>query len=78
MTHTLEFTVGGEQTIHCTGCEQRIARALRRLHGIQEVQASARTQRILVRVEPSQINPGQVQAKLEQLGYEVTPEGGSS
>lgn len=44
MPRTVEFTVTGAQRIHCAGCEERIRRALRRLPGIQEVQASADTQ----------------------------------
>lgn len=76
MTQTLHFTVTGEQTIHCTGCEQRIGNALRRLPGIRDVHASAKTQDVVVRVDPAQVSPEQVRARLEQLGYQVTPQGG--
>jgi len=75
MTQTLNFTVTGEQTIHCAGCEQRIDNALRRLPGVQEVEASAQTQHVRVRFDPAQINPDQVQSRLAQLGYEATPQG---
>ncbi len=41
MTRTLEFLVTGEAKIHCSGCEQCIGDALRRLPGVGEARASA-------------------------------------
>lgn len=78
MLHTIDFKVTGQQTIHCAGCEQRISRALRSIPGVQDVQASNQTQQVLVGIDPALVGPVQVQAKLEQLGYEVTSEGGTS
>jgi copper chaperone CopZ len=57
--------------MYCAGCEQRLSNALRRLPGVQEVQASATTQRVQVTVDPSQVGAEQVRAKLEQLGYQA-------
>ena len=71
MGRTVNFTVTGEEKIHCAGCEQRIAHALRRLPGIQDVQASAQSQRVVVKLDPTQISPEQVQTKLKHLGYQV-------
>jgi copper chaperone CopZ len=65
------YTVTGKQRIHCAGCEERIANALRRLPGIRDVQASHETQRVAVRFDPAHITLGQVQARLEVLGYRV-------
>ena len=76
MTQTLNFTVVGDQKLHCQSCEQRVATALRRLSGVQTVEASATTQQVIVRCDPQQVQAAQVQAKLEQLGYEVA--GGSA
>lgn len=73
MARTIDFRVTGEQTIHCAGCEQRIGNALRRLPGIHNVQASARTQVVQVTIDPAQVDPEQIRAKLALLGYEVTP-----
>ena len=73
MRRTIDFTVTGEQTIHCASCEQRIGNALRRLPGIQNVQASARTQAVQVTIDPTQVGSEQIRAKLEQLGYDVLP-----
>jgi copper chaperone CopZ len=71
MGHTVNFTVTGEEKIHCAGCEQRIVTALRSLPGIQDVQASAESQRVVVKLDPAQISPEQVRAKLKHLGYQV-------
>ncbi len=72
MTQTLTFTVIGDQKLHCHGCAQRVATALRRLSGVQHVQASAATQQVVVRCDPNQVRAARVRAKLEQLGYELT------
>jgi copper chaperone CopZ len=61
----------GEEKVHCAGREQRVGNALRRLPGVQEVQASATTQHVLVTADPSPLGAEQVRAKLEQLGYQV-------
>ena len=74
MVRVVDFTVTGEEKIHCAGCETRIAAALQRVRGVREVQASAETQRVKVTIEPSQVRPEQVREKLEQLGYQVRPE----
>ena len=71
MASTLEFTVTGEQKIHCAGCEERIGTALRRLPGIKDVQACHQDQRVVVTFDPTQIMPDKVRATLEQLGYRV-------
>ena len=74
MTQTVTYKVVGEQTIHCAGCEQRIDTALRRLRGVEHVKASSRTQQVEVSIDPATLNPEQVRAKLEQIGYQVMPE----
>ncbi len=74
MTQTLDFTVTGEQTIHCNACEERITKALHRVPGIQEVQASSQTQHVVVTINPERANAEQVRAKLEQMGYQVAPQ----
>lgn len=78
MSHTLRFTVTGDDRIHCAWCEQRIANAVRRFPGVTQVQASAETQQVLVTIDPAQVGPDQVQARIEQLGYQVTPQGGTA
>lgn len=73
-TNTMNFTVTGEQEIHCEGCEQRISRALKRLDGVMTVNASAQSQRIVIKTNPTQIDPDQLRERLDLLGYEVTNE----
>lgn len=77
MLQILHYAIVGEQTIHCAACEQRIGNALRRLPGVHNVQASARTQQVQVTIDPAQLSPEQVQTRLEQNGYQVTPEPGA-
>ncbi|WP_227378027.1 heavy-metal-associated domain-containing protein [Haladaptatus halobius] len=71
-TNTLNYTVTGDQEIHCEGCEQRISRALERLDGVETVEASAQTQRIAVETHPAQIDHEQLRERFDLLGYEVT------
>jgi copper chaperone len=76
MTRTAEFTVTGEQKIHCEGCEQRIDRSLRRLPGVEKVEASAESQRVVVEADPDRIGEDELRERLDLLGYEVTGGGG--
>lgn len=76
MTNTIGFKVVGGDRIHCAGCEQRIANALRRLPGVHHVQASAQSQQVAVTFDPVEVNPERVRARIEELGYEVVAQGG--
>lgn len=70
-TTVVQFEVVGEEKIHCAGCETRIASALRRLPGVEEVQASAETQRVNVTIDSARTSEDEVRARLAQLGYQV-------
>jgi copper chaperone len=70
-TNTMQFTVTGDQDIHCEGCEQRISHALERLDGVKTVAASAQTQHISVEIDPTQTGPDQLRERLDLLGYDV-------
>ncbi len=74
MKKNLDFTVVGETKINCAGCEERIGNALKRLPGVEQVQASSQTQQVKVGFDSTQTTPDQVRAKLEQLGYALKPE----
>jgi copper chaperone len=78
VANAIEFTVTGEQEIHCEGCEQRIGRALRRLPGVLGVEASAQSQRIVVEMDPELVGLEEVRERLDLLGYEVKDEGGAA
>jgi heavy metal translocating P-type ATPase len=73
MTQTIDFQITGEeQQLYCAACEQRVGKALRRISGVAEVEASAQTQQVRVALDPEQIGPHLVQAQLEKMGYAVT------
>lgn len=72
MTTHIEFQVIGDEKIHCAGCETRIGFALRRLPGVRDVRASTQTQRVAVTIDPEEVRPEQVRARLQELGYQVT------
>ena len=74
MTKTMNFSVTGDQQIHCEGCEQRIGRALERLDGVQTVEANAQNQRIVIETDTAQTGPDQLRERLDLLGYDVTDE----
>ncbi len=70
-TRAVKFQVIGEGKIHCEGCESRIASALRRMPGVEEVQASATTQQVNVRLDPARTSDDEVRAKLAELGHQT-------
>lgn len=69
-----DFVVHGEQTIHCEGCEQRIARALQRVPGVREVRADHRTQEVRVSTD-DKLSGDELTERLGRIGYEVRPKG---
>lgn len=77
MTRSVKFVVSGEDKLHCASCEQRVERALRRLPGIRDVKASVETEQVVATIDVGQIRPEQVRAKLQELGYDVTAQGGA-
>ena len=70
-TTVVQLEVIGEEKIHCEGCEARIANALRRLPGVEEVQASAETQRVKVTIDSVKVSADEVRARLAQIGYQT-------
>lgn len=71
MRSKVQFEVTGAPRIHCAACESRIGHALRRLPGVEDVQASAATQRVAVTIDPARVSADELRARLEQLGYQV-------
>lgn len=71
MADMIEYTVVGEDKLHCEGCEQRVGRALKRLDGVREVEASYRSQRIEVEYDPGQVGDEEIRERLDLLGYKV-------
>jgi copper chaperone CopZ len=75
MTLTVQFTVTGGDPIHCAGCEQRITTMLRRLPGVEQVDASHETQQVVVTFDPGQVKPDAIRAKLAQGGFQTASQG---
>ncbi|HDZ58170.1 MAG TPA: copper chaperone [Pseudomonas xinjiangensis] len=72
MLESINYTVTGEEKMHCAGCESRVKNALQRLEGMHHVVASAEGQTIRVSIDSSKLSPEQVEARLAQIGYEVS------
>ena len=71
MVVKVDFTVVGEEKMHCGGCETRVRFALSHMPGVQDVRADSKTQRIAVVINPSQVTPKDVQARLKVAGFET-------
>lgn len=69
MLKSVAFRVIGDQRLHCVSCEQRVARVLESLTGIQQVSADASSQRIEVLFDPSKLDATAIAERLGQLGY---------
>lgn len=64
----LELRVNG---MTCTGCEQRIQRALAQVDGVVRSVADHRAARVKVVFDPARTSLQTVQARIKQAGYEV-------
>ena len=69
-TRTLK--VVGQQQMHCGGCENTVQFSLKQVPGVQQVEASHKTQLIELVFNPEAVNLQQIQQTLELLGYQVT------
>jgi Cu+-exporting ATPase len=71
MVTKVDFEVIGEEKMHCGGCETRVRFSLGRMPGVQEVVASAKTQRIAVVISPELVTAEQILATLKTAGFEA-------
>lgn len=55
----------------CTGCEQRIQRALAQVAGVVRSTADHRAARVKVVFDPVRTSADEVQTRIKQAGYEV-------
>lgn len=69
MSKSISLRVVGDPQLHCESCEQRVARVLKSLTGIQQVRADAASQRIEVLFDPAQVGPSAIVERLDLLGY---------
>jgi copper chaperone CopZ len=66
----LDLTVRG---MTCSGCEQRIAKALSRLEGVVRSAANHQAGQVRVVFDGARTSEGAVRSTIEQAGYEVSP-----
>lgn len=71
MLEIYTFEVTGPQRIHCEGCEKAIERSLAQLPGVRQVQASHRSQQIVVQVDTARTTPQAIEARLDLAGYQA-------
>lgn len=65
------YTVG---SIHCGGCERTIREGLGEVEGIEEVEAAARTNAVVVRLDPDRVPDEHVRSRLAEMGFPVVDE----
>jgi copper chaperone len=65
---TISLNVSG---MTCGGCEERIARALRRIPGISAIEADHRSGAVRVIFDPARVSDDAIRAAIERAGYEV-------
>ena len=68
---TKTLKVVGTQTMHCGGCENTVKFTLKQLPGIQDVQASHKTQLINLSFDTEALDLEQVRQELDWIGYQV-------
>ena len=62
----------------CTGCEQRLGTALRRLEGVSEATADHRTGELTIRYDPETTSREALEERVVTAGYEVAGTEGSA
>ncbi len=55
MVVKVDLEIVGEEKMSCSACETRVQLALFRMPGVENVLASAKTQRIAVLIDPEQV-----------------------
>lgn len=55
--------------IHCGGCVNTVTSAVRRLSGVQRVEANEVTKEVRVEFDPAQVNEEKIRATLNLVGY---------
>ena len=69
---TTQLKITGDFTMRCGGCERTVRFALKTLPGIQQAEASYKTQHIQIIHDPEEATPATIQEKLADLGYETS------
>lgn len=69
---TTRLEITGDFSMHCGGCERTVKFALKTLPGIQQVEASHKTQHIQIIHDLEEATATYIQEKLADLGYETS------
>src|SRR5215471_11969429 len=64
----IEFPVTG---MTCASCVNRVAKALKKLPGVQDASVNLATEQAAVSFDPAQVAPGQLLSAVEGAGYGV-------
>jgi len=70
-TQIKTLQVIGQQTMHCGGCENTVKFALKQLPGVQQVEASHKTQLINLTFDAEALDLERVHEELDWIGYQV-------
>lgn len=70
---TVELKVMGNNTMHCSGCENSVKLVLSDLIGVKQVEADHRTQVVRVAFDENKVDLEQVIQELLYLDYQVAP-----
>jgi copper chaperone CopZ len=55
--------------IHCSGCVNTVTRALQRLPGVQQVEASDVSKQVTVQFDPARVDEATIRSTLAGVGY---------
>jgi copper chaperone len=68
MSETLQLTVTG---MICGGCENAVKTSLKRVNGVEEVNASFKANAVDVTFDETKVTPAVIKTTIEGLGYDV-------
>jgi copper chaperone len=71
MLKPMTLEVVGDQRLACEGCENRVARMLKAIKGVERVRAYASNQRINVQFDPAVVDASEITERLKNAGYET-------
>jgi len=70
-TEAKTLRVVGQQKMHCGGCEHAVQFTLKQVPGVQQVEASHKTQLIKLRFDSQNVDLERIQQELDWIGYQV-------
>jgi copper chaperone CopZ len=68
---TITLRVVGGQKMHCGGCENTVQFTLKQLPGVQQVEASHKTQLLKLMFDRQHTDLERIQQELDLIGYQV-------